>query len=105
MNIAILAPALLFGIGHSEPDEFIDPNIARSQAVAYERDLQWDKALLAWQSILDRSEPPESLRYEAIAHVRDLNLKTKPANTSLSAAKSWPTLVVIFRNVDATLKD
>ncbi len=105
MNSAFLAATLLLASGQSTPDGLVDPNVAKSQAVSYERRLDWDQALVAWQSILDRSEPSDDLRLEAIAHVHDLNLKTKPANLSLPSAKPWPSLVVVFRNMSVDWKD
>ena len=105
LNAAALVPVLLLTTRQARTDGFVDPEVAKSQAISFERQMDWDRALGAWQSILDRWEPSEVLRFEAVGHVHDLNMRVKPANTSPRAAKAWPTLVVIFRNVNLDWKD
>jgi hypothetical protein len=105
LNLALLSSTLLFATAQTHSDSLVDPNVAKAQAIAFEKQLDWDHALATWESILDRSDPPEALRFEAIAHVHDLRLRTKPADLSRRSGKPWPTLVVIFRNMKVDWKD
>jgi hypothetical protein len=74
----------------------------REKGLAAEAKQDWDSALTYWERVIDRSVSSRAQREEAFAHIHTFRDKVKPFNTDSSKAKSWPTLVVIFKNVNVT---
>lgn len=77
-----------------------DPVEMREKGLAAEARQDWDSALTYWERVIDRSVSTRAQRDEASAHIHTFRDKVKPLNADPSKAKSWPTLVVIFKNID-----
>ena len=77
-----------------------DAKEMREKGLAAEAKQDWDSALTYWERVIDRSVSTRAQREEAFAHIHSFRDKVKPLNTDPAKAKSWPTLVVIFKNID-----
>lgn len=77
-----------------------DPKAMREKALAAEARQDWDNALTCWERVIDRCIATRAQRAEAFEHITGFRSKVKPLNTDQAKAKSWPTVVAIFKNVD-----
>ena len=77
-----------------------DAKEMREKGLAAEAKQDWDSALTYWERVIDRSVSSRAQREEAYAHIHAFRDKVKPFNADPAKAMPWPTLVVIFKNVD-----
>jgi len=82
----------------------MDAGACRAKALEAEKRNDLAAALSAWERVIDRCPSTEEQRLEARKHIRELHPKV-PANSELSKARSWKTLIVIFRTLDFSWTD
>ncbi|MCY2928370.1 MAG: hypothetical protein NTV86_02540 [Planctomycetota bacterium] len=82
-----------------------DAKEMKEKGIAAEAKQDWDSALMYWERVIDRSVSSRAQRLEAYEHIYSFRSKVKPLNTDPAKAKPWPTLVVVFKNLDVPLAD
>ena len=77
-----------------------DAKEMKEKGIAAEAKGDWDAALMYWERVSDRCVSSRAQRLEAYEHIYSFRSKVKPLNTDPAKAKPWPTLVVVFKNID-----